>query len=162
MVNIHQVYHLINFPQGNTMNHHWSPLNIIPCNYSPFKTTNVGKTNHKPSPKSPFFKVIWLPFSVMGGLWHCFTHINHYEHWLITINQHWPFPVMPGLSHHKGKKHYYSPTQRSRSIAPRGNTHAVEKVVALTVAVRGAEQIKDNSPKQSPLPWRILGEVEPR
>jgi hypothetical protein len=33
-----------------------------------------------PSPihhiSSPFLQVVWLPFPVMGGLWHCFTHIT--------------------------------------------------------------------------------------
>ena len=40
------------------------------------------KQFHKPSPKSPCLGVVWLPFPVMGGLWHCFTHIT-----VIIFNQ---------------------------------------------------------------------------
>lgn len=45
---------------------------------------------------------------------------------------------------------------------PRGKTHKVPYVVALTVAVRGAEQIRDNSPKQSPFPHRRIAHIIPR
>ena len=32
----------------------------------------------KPSPKLPYIDRWYIrPFPVMGGLWHCFTHINH-------------------------------------------------------------------------------------
>ena len=40
---------------------------------------NVGKTIHNfyhPPVITIFWLVVWLLFPVMGGLWHCFTHIT--------------------------------------------------------------------------------------
>ena len=42
--------------------------------------------------------VVWLPFPVMGGLWHCFTHITHLKHWIhLDVYRENSLPELPGL-----------------------------------------------------------------
>ena len=43
----------------------------------------VGKAVLNHPPNHHFYRwygYVWLPFPVMGGLWHCFTHIVTYNH----------------------------------------------------------------------------------